>query len=124
MPETSAIPEDMIAELPLTPAVFQILLSLTEGERHGYWIMKEVEARTDGQLRLGPGKLYYSIQRMVEKGYIEEAPEAGGEDDDERRRYYRITDLGRRVAGAETARLEALVSFAHSRGLSGADGGR
>lgn len=122
MPDTPELPDELIAELPLTPAVFQILLSLTDGERHGYAIMKEIEERTDGQLRLGPGKLYYSIQRMVEKGFIEEAPEAGGADADERRRYYRISDLGRRVAEAETARLEALVSFAHSRGLSGVDG--
>lgn len=118
------IPEELVEELPLTPAVFQILLSLTEEERHGYSIMKEIEERTDGQLRLGPGKLYYSIQRMVERGFIEEAPEAGGAEDDDRRRYYRITPLGRRAAEAETARLETLVSLARSRGLSGADGGR
>lgn len=117
----AGFPEGLIDELPLTPAVFQILLSLTEGERHGYSIMKEVEERTDGQLRLGPGKLYYSLQRMVERGFIEET-EADGDDVDERRRYYCLTPAGRAVADAETRRLESLVRFARSRNL-GASGG-
>src|SRR6185437_14993303 len=79
------------ALLPLTPAVFHILLALADGEKHGYAIMQEVEARTGGATRLGPGTLYGSIQRMRKDGLIAEVPERGepvhGE---ERRRYYRL----------------------------------
>jgi DNA-binding PadR family transcriptional regulator len=108
------------AERPLTPAMFHILLALAGGERHGYAIMQEVEALTGGALRLGPGSLYGSIKRMLADGLIEECgersdPAAG----DERRRYYRLTDLGRRAAGAEARRLEVLVRAARGRRLLG-----
>src|SRR5918911_5009539 len=99
--------------LPLTPAVLQILLALADGERHGYGIMREVEGRTGGETRLGPGTLYGSIKRMLADGLIEESDERPDpEMDDQRRRYYRITDFGRRAAGAEALRLESLVSVA------------
>jgi DNA-binding PadR family transcriptional regulator len=104
--------------LPLTPAVFHIMLALAERECHGYGIMQEVERLTQGQLRLGPGTLYRSIQRLVLDGLIEEmkdSPEAG--DDDERRRYYRLTRLGLLVARAEAQRLADLVRAARQRGL-------
>jgi DNA-binding PadR family transcriptional regulator len=105
---------------PLTPAMFHILLVLAGGERHGYAIMREVEAFTGGARRLGPGSLYGSIKRMLSDGLIEECggppPPAA---DDERRRYYRLTDLGRRAAGAEARRLEALVVAARGRRLLG-----
>ena len=104
--------------LPLTPAVFHILLALAEGERHGYAIMREVAEQSGGQMRLGPGTLYGSIRRMLEDGYIEES--AARPDpalDDERRRYYRLTPYGRRVAEAEAARLQALTRTAAARGL-------
>jgi DNA-binding PadR family transcriptional regulator len=104
--------------LPLTPAVLHILLALAEGEKHGYGIMREVEARTGGETRLGPGTLYGSIKRMVASGLIEESDaRADPELDDQRRRYYRITDFGRRVAGAEAERLQELVSTARERKL-------
>lgn len=106
--------------LPLTPAVFHILLALAEGERHGYAIMREVAEQSGGQMRLGPGTLYGSIRRMLEDGYIEES--AARPDpalDDERRRYYRLTPYGRRVAEAEAARLQALTRTAAARGLLG-----
>jgi DNA-binding PadR family transcriptional regulator len=103
--------------LPLTPAVFHILLVLADGEAHGYGIMLEVEELTRGQVRLGPGTLYRSIQRMQVDGLIEEAGERSGPDDDERRRYYRLTELGRRVAEAEARRLATLVDVATARGL-------
>lgn len=104
--------------LPLTPAVFHILLALAEGERHGYAIMREVAEQTGGQMRLGPGTLYGSIRRMLADGIIEES-EARPDPtlDDERRRYYRLTPFGRRVAEAEAARLQALTRAAQERGL-------
>jgi DNA-binding PadR family transcriptional regulator len=104
--------------LPLTPAVFHIMLALAGGECHGYGIMLEVEKLTQGSLRLGPGTLYRSIQRMLIDGLIEERKDVGDpEDDDERRRYYRLTKLGQEVAKAEAQRLAALVKAARQRGL-------
>lgn len=99
--------------IPLPPAVFQILVAVADRERHGYAIMQDIAERTAGKLRLSPGTLYGSIKRMLEQGFIEECEERPDPDlDDERRRYYRITRLGRRVAGAETERLSTLVSQA------------
>ena len=104
--------------LPLTPAVLHILLAVADEERHGYGIMREVEARTGGRTRLGPGTLYGSIKRMLADGLIEESDERPDpEMDDQRRRYYRITDFGRRVAGAEAERLSGLVETARARKL-------
>jgi DNA-binding PadR family transcriptional regulator len=104
--------------LPLTPAVLHILLALADEERHGYGIMREVEGRTGGQTRLGPGTLYGSIKRMLADGLIEESDERPDPAmDDQRRRYYRITDFGRRVAGAEAERLSGLVETARARKL-------
>ena len=105
------------AARPLTPAMFHILLALAGGERHGYAIMREVEALT-GARRLGPGSLYGSIKRMLADGLIEECGERPDPAaDDERRRYYRLTDLGRRAAGTEARRLEVLVVAARGRRL-------
>ena len=104
--------------LPLTPAVFHILLVLTRADRHGYAIKQEVERFTDGALRLGPGTLYWSIKRMVEDGLIEESDERPDPElDDERRRYYGLTDWGVRVSQAEARRLARVVSVARDRGL-------
>lgn len=106
--------------LPLTLPVLHILLSLGDGERHGYGIMREIEGRTGGEVRLGPGTLYGSIKRMLADGLIEESDERPDpEMDDQRRRYYRLTDFGRRVAGAEAERLATLVSTARERRLLG-----
>jgi DNA-binding PadR family transcriptional regulator len=111
--------------LPLTPAVFHILLALVDSERHGYGIMQEIAARTENRVRMGPGTLYGSIKRMQADGLIEEAGERPDPAlDDERRRYYRLTDFGQRVARAEAERLAHLVSVAqHKRLLPGATGG-
>jgi len=98
---------------PLSPAFFHILLSLGAGERHGYAIKREVAARTEGKLKLGPGVLYGSINKMLELGLIEETEERPDAHlDDERRRYYRITPYGRKVARAEAARMRDLVQLA------------
>ena len=102
--------------LPLTPAMLNILLALADRERHGYAIMREVEERTAGRTRLGPGTLYRSIKAMLADGLIEESGERPDpEVDDQRRRYYRITDFGRRVAGAEAERLRGLVQTAQDK---------
>jgi DNA-binding PadR family transcriptional regulator len=101
---------------PLTPAVYHILLALTEGEKHGYAIMKDVEAQTGGTIRMGPGTLYGSLKRMLASGLIEEADERPDPElDDERRRYYRLTGLGQRVAAAESERLARAVEVARKK---------
>jgi DNA-binding PadR family transcriptional regulator len=110
-------PEDV---LPLTPAVFHILLALAEGERHGYSIMQEIAAQTGGQLRIGPTTLYRSIKRMLEDGLIVEVDERPDPElDDERRRYYRLATFGQQVAIAETRRLAQAVSIASKKLLPG-----
>jgi DNA-binding PadR family transcriptional regulator len=99
--------------LPLSPAVFHILLSLAEGERHGYALKREIAQRTGGQLKLGAGVLYGTIAKLESQGLIEESDERPDPHlDDERRRYYRITSFGRKVAQAEAARMRALVDLA------------
>ncbi len=104
--------------LPLTPAVFHIMLALAEVEAHGYGIMLEVDRITRGGLHIGTGTLYRSIQRMLVDGLIVERKEAvDPEVDDERRRYYRLTKLGLEAARAEARRLNALVHAARQRGL-------
>jgi DNA-binding PadR family transcriptional regulator len=106
------------SSLPLTPAVFHILLSLLEGPKHGYAIMKDVAEHTDGELRLGPGKLYYSIQRLLDEALIEEV-----EGDDtpagKKRRPYRVTAAGVRIARAEALRLKRSLRLAEARRLFG-----
>lgn len=104
--------------LPLTPAMFHILLALADKERHGYHIMREVDERTGGNVKLGPGTLYGSIKRMMADGLIEELEERPDPElDDERRRYYRLTDFGFRVATAEAQRLEQMVRSARAKKL-------
>ena len=106
--------------LPLNPPVFHVLLALSRGERHGYAMMREVAADTDGTIKLGPGTLYYSLQKMLERGLIAESDErTDPEHAGERRRYYRITPFGRDVAEAESRRLERAVELARSRAFLG-----
>jgi DNA-binding PadR family transcriptional regulator len=110
-------PEKM---LPLTPAVFHILLVLADKARHGYNIMKAVEAITDGQIKMGPGTFYGSIKRMLEARLIEESDVRPDPDlDDERRRYYRLTPFGQQVLRAEVERLAHLIRYAESKRLLG-----
>jgi len=97
----------------LTPAVFHILLALAKGKSHGYGIMRNVEGFTSGGMRLGPGTLYRSIQRMLVDGLIEELEIAlHDESDDDRRRHYRLTKRGLAVARREAQRLAGLVEVA------------
>jgi len=110
---------DINAQLPLPPATFHILLALAGEDRHGYGIIQDVETRTGGELRLSPGTLYRSIQRMQEHGLIVETrTRPAPEDDHERRRYYRITPFGQAVAKAEARRLTQLVKMAQAKGFA------
>jgi len=105
--------------LPLPEAALYILMSLSDEDRHGYAVIQDVAARTRGEVRLSPGTLYRSIQRMLEQGLIVEKRERPApEEDDERRRYYRITPLGTAVARAEARRLAELVRLARASGLA------
>src|SRR5438105_149805 len=104
--------------LPLPTAVFHILIALADRNRHGYSIMQDVAARTEGKVRLSAGTLYSSIRRMLEQGLIEELADSPDPvSTDERRRYYRLTRFGRRAAAAEVERLTALVQQARATGL-------
>ena len=110
---------DATSLLPLPPATFHILLALASEDRHGYAIILDVAARTNGELKLSAGTLYRSIQRMLEQGLIVETRDRPApEDDDERRRYYRITKFGGEVARAEARRLTQLVKFARESGFA------
>jgi DNA-binding PadR family transcriptional regulator len=110
---------DPAAQLPLTPAVLHILLALTGGERHGYAIASEVEETTSGSVRMGPGTLYGSIQRMLAAGLIEEVSSRRASSEDERRRYYRVTSFGRRVLELEVYRLDHVVRIAKRKHVLG-----
>jgi DNA-binding PadR family transcriptional regulator len=111
MPTTPASP-------PLTPAVFHILLALSSGERHGYGIMKQVEADTQGKVNMGNGTLYGSLKRMLDAGLVEESDKrVDPAMDDERRIYYRITDLGAKALATELERYKRIVTIAQERKL-------
>ena len=119
MLETADTDRGTSPELPLTPVVFEILLALADGDRHGYGIMLEVEQRTDGMIKLGPGTLYGSIKRMLGSGLIAEV--TGRPSENERRRYYRLTSHGRQTAAAEADRLARQVRQARKVHLLPAD---
>ena len=104
---------------PLNHSEFHILLALADGERHGYGIMQEVEGRSAGTVRLGPGTLYGAIKRMLAAGLIEESAKrpVSKDDDDRRRCYYRLTRLGRKIAAEEARRLASLVRVAEAKRL-------
>jgi DNA-binding PadR family transcriptional regulator len=105
--------DDVVAFLPLSPAILHILLALAGEERHGYAIMQEVARQSDGQYKLGPGTLYDNLQKLVNHGMVEESSRRAA-DDDPRRRYYRLTSFGRRVLTAEIARLESVIREARA----------
>jgi len=118
-----ATPQDPETLLPLTPVVLHILLALADERqgKHGYAVAREVEELTEGQIRMGPGTLYGSIQRMFDASLIEEAQRTkrarAQSDEDERRRYYRITTFGRRVLELEVTRLAHVVAIARRKQL-------
>jgi DNA-binding PadR family transcriptional regulator len=107
------------AHAPLTPAVLHILLALSTQERHGYGIMKEVEADSHGKVRMGPGTLYGSIGRMIEAGLIRESDKTmDPEMDDERRVYYKLTGLGQKALAGELDRYREVVAVAKRKTFS------
>lgn len=104
--------------LPMTPAMFHVLLALADGDKHGYAIMKEVTRLTDGAVSLSAGTLYGILRRLESEGLVVEKDERPAPElDDERRRYYHLTEFGRRVARAEAERLEDMVTLARSKKL-------
>ena len=103
---------------PLTPSMFHVLLALAGDDLHGYAILKEVELRTGGKVRLSTGTLYGIIKRLLADGMIVERRSRPAEaEDDERRRYYRLTQQGREVAAAEAERMDEVLSIARARNL-------
>ena len=118
MPTRRDQPDEIDGFLPLPTAVFHILVALADRDRHGYSIMQDVAARTDGKVRLSAGTLYSAVRRMLEQGLIAElrdSPDPTSED--ERRRYYRLTRLGRDVALAEARRVNDMLTQARATGL-------
>jgi DNA-binding PadR family transcriptional regulator len=103
---------------PLTPAVFHILLALSTGERHGYGIMKQVEADSQGNVSMGAGTLYGSLKRMLDAGLVKESDKrVDPEMDDERRIYYQITGVGAKALAAELDRYKRIVTLAQEKKL-------
>ncbi len=118
MPKRNA--EDVDGLLPLKPTQYLILLALTDGDRHGYGLKKEIIRRTEGKVKPGAGSLYRSIRQLVDLDLIEESDKRPDPAlDDERRKYFRLTELGRCAARAETERLAVLVQVARSSRLVG-----
>ena len=113
----SAVPSNAGLFAPLTPSMFHVLLALAGNDLHGYAILKEVELRTGGKVRLSTGTLYGIIKRLLNDGLIVELRSRPADSDDERRRYYRLTPPGRQVAAAEAERMDEVLSIARSRNL-------
>ena len=105
-----------ISTPPLTPAVLHILLALSTKQRHGYGIMKEVEADSRGKVNMGPGTLYGSIARMIDAGLVGEGDKMVDPNmNDERRIYYKITGLGREALAAELKRYREVIAVAKQK---------
>lgn len=111
-------------DLRMSPTYFHLLLALSEGPKHGYAMMQEIEARTGGRVKLGPSSLYYSLGRLAEAGLIaeREGEGEGAEPHEERRRYYDLTPEGRRRLASESAVLADIVAHARAMGFVGGDG--
>jgi DNA-binding PadR family transcriptional regulator len=106
--------QDFTRFLPLSPAALHILLVLAGDDLHGYAIMQEIARQSEGRYKLGPGTLYDNLQKLIQRGMVEELGQRPA-DDDPRRRYYKLTVLGRTVLAADIARLEGVVRQAKSR---------
>ena len=105
------------SQAPLTAAMFNVLITLADGDKHGYAILKEVEEQTAGEVQLSTGTLYGIIKRLLAEGLIVESRHRPTEDDDQRRRYYRLTDLGRQVVVVEAMRMERVLARACNKRL-------
>lgn len=106
--------EPLDSRLPLSSASLHILLALAGEDLHGYGIMQEIAKQSEGIYKIGPGTLYDNLQKLIQSGWVQELGPRRG-DDDPRRRYYRLTDAGRDILRAETARLAQVVREARSR---------
>jgi DNA-binding PadR family transcriptional regulator len=111
------IPEELQQLLPLTPAVFFVLFSLANGEKHGYAIMQEMAALSGGKFRMGPGTLYTTLQRLLDLALIEEVQGAAALERESRRRYYRLTGSGKVLLEAEISRMDSVVRLARRKKL-------
>ena len=105
--------------LRIGPVHYHLLLTLSQGPKHGYAMMQEIEDRTGGRVSLGPSSLYYSLSRLVEEGLIEEARARTGDSSSARRRYYTLTGGGRRRLVDETKMLAEVVAHARAVGVVG-----
>src|SRR5947199_10321943 len=114
MKDGSSMTEDLSPFLPLSPATLHILLSLAGEDKHGYGIMQEVTRQSEGRYKLGPGTLYDNLQKLIERGLVQEVGQKADEEDS-RRRYYLLSSVGRAVVSAEATRLEGVVREAKSR---------
>ena len=101
----------------ITPVVFHVLLAMSERKAHGYGIMQEVEERTDGSLKIAPGSLYFTLNRLLDAGMIVETRVPDRTEDDARRKYYRLTDLGRAILESELRVLSGIVDLARERNI-------
>ena len=115
---TLRIPDELQRLFPLTPAVFYVLLALAEGQKHGYAIMQAARVISEEKVRLGPGTLYSTIQRLLDLDLIEETEGDGVPSDHESsRRYYRLTRMGKAVLDAEVRHMESILRRAKKRKL-------
>jgi DNA-binding PadR family transcriptional regulator len=116
--KSNRLPDHLQPLVPMTPAVFYVLFSLADGEKHGYAIMQETSKLSNGDFRMGPGTLYTTLQRLLDLKVIEEVEHAtAGYQRDSRRRYYCITGTGRALLEAELARLDVAVRLAKRKKL-------
>lgn len=112
------IPGELDHLFPLSPAVFYVLFSLAEGPKHGYAIMQDARSMSEDRVRLGPGTLYSTIQRLLDFDLIEETEGKGPRSDHEsRRRYYKLNRMGRAVLDAEVRRMDSVVKLAKRKRL-------
>jgi DNA-binding PadR family transcriptional regulator len=111
------LPEDLQRLLPLTPAVFFVLFSLSDGEKHGYAIMQETNQLSAGKVRMGPGTLYATLQRLLDLALIHQTRGPSTADRDSRRRYYRLTASGKTLLAAELHHLDSVVRLAKRKNL-------
>lgn len=112
------IPDELRKLLPLTPAVFFVLFSLADGEKHGYAIMQDMAALSGGKFRMGPGTLYTTLQRLLDLGLIEEVRGSRSVVEREsRRRYYRVTGHGKTLLEEELSRMDSVVRLARTKKL-------
>lgn len=111
------IPDELQRLLPLTPAVFFVLFSLADGEKHGYAIMRETTQLSEGKFRMGPGTLYTTLQRLLDLELIEEVQETRAIEREARRRYYRLTGSGKGLLDTEISRMDSVVRLARRKKL-------